>query len=168
MGWGDPNIRVKVSGDKELRATMKKLSKSVQWKINRKAVQVCGKIIRESVIAHIPAAGIHKRTGNLLNSVKQATDGVGRSASVATTTIYTQKKGGFHAHLLEFGHRLMLWEKQPRFDGRFGKPPRFFNRIRRRGFVRARPFFAPAVEESMPRLVSTYATEMWAGISREV
>ncbi len=168
MGWGDPNIRVKVSGDKELKAVMKKLKKGVQWKINRDAVRVCGKIIRDSVISHIPSAGIRKRSGNLLNSVKQATDGVGRSASVATTTIYTQKKGGFHAHLLEFGHNLVLWDKQPRFNGRFGKPPKFFNRLRRRGFVRARPFFRPAVDDAMPRLVSTYATEMWAGISRIV
>jgi HK97 gp10 family phage protein len=163
------NFKITVKGDKELRAAMRKLAKTVQWQINRKAVMVAGKVIRQSVLDHIPSAGIRKRTGNLIASVQQATDGARMGKDVAVTTIYTQKKGGFHAHLLEFGHKLVLWQKQPHIPGgRFGKPPKFFNRLRRRGFVKARPFFAPAVDDSEQKVVDTYAAELWKGIQRAI
>lgn len=168
-GYGK-NISIKVHGVEELQAAIRKLKKSVQFRINQAAVNAAGKVIREAVRDNIPTTNLHIRSGNLKRSIQQAKEKGRYGRDEAVTVIYTQKKGGFHAHLLEYGHRLVLWEKQgrSRTTGMFLKPPKFGNRKVKKGFVAARPFFRPAVDKSEGKVMLVYAETMRAGINREV
>lgn len=162
------NFTIDVTGDKELQDTLQRLSRSVQDRINSIAINKAGEVIKKEILNSITSSGIKEHSGNLRKSIMQMKAKIARNSR--ETIIYAQKKRGFHAHLLEYGHKLVTWDKQP-FNSttkRFGRPAKFGNKLISQGFVRARPFFRPAVDKSEAEVVKVYSQEVMRGIEAEV
>lgn len=154
------NFRVQLVGAEALKNTLGMLKQEMRNKINSIAVNAAGVVIKDAVLSSLSSSGIKMHTGNLKNSILQLKAKIGRNYN--ETTIYAQKKKGFHAHLLEYGHQLKTWDKQPYnpSTGRFNKVIKFGNRLVNKGFVRARPFFRPAVDSSATKVVQAYSNEV--------
>lgn len=160
-----PNFKIQMTGVEALNSTLKNMQQDVRNKINSVAINAAGAVLREAVLNSLSSSGIGVKTGNLKNSIMQLKAKIGRNTN--ETTIYAQKKKGFHAHLLEYGHQIKVWDKQPYnpTTGRFSKVIKFGNRLVNKGFVRARPFFRPAVDSSTTKVVQTYSKEVMEGIN---
>ena len=119
---------IKIEGIEELIAALATLTPEIQNKSGRSAMRKIARAMTGKAIANAPVG----ETGNLANSLKPSVRIM--KGSVVAFTKASQKGGidgkGNHAHLVEFGHKLVK-----------GKG------VRRKtiGFVKAYPFLRPAL-----------------------
>ena len=119
---------IKIEGIEELIAAFALLMPEIQNKSGRSAMRKMARAMTDKAIANAPVG----ETGNLVNSLRPSVR-VMKGAVVAFTK--SSQKGGFngkgnHAHLIEFGHKLVK-----------GKGPR----RKTIGFVKAYPFLRPTL-----------------------
>jgi hypothetical protein len=107
-------------------------------------------LIRQKAVELLHAQGIKEKTGTLVNSLVTKATKSTKYASAWLKADAVQKTGADnarHAHLIEYGHvQWSSWVKDPSGGGRKIKGNRKAGIGRQVGFVRARPFFRPAVD----------------------
>lgn len=124
-------IEFKIDGIEELIATLATLTPEIQNKSGRAAMRKLAKDMTATTKASVPV-----KTGNLFNSLKDRVRVMGSAKSVVAITYakYDGKgdgsQGGNHAHLIEYGHKLV----KGKYLGR-----------KTIGFVPAQPFLRPTL-----------------------
>jgi HK97 gp10 family phage protein len=118
-------LKVDIVGVEEALARVSKFDVETRIAV-RKQVRRSANRLRKNMQGRVPV-----KSGNLKKSIRAKYDSDQLGANVGPT-----RPGGSHAHLVEFGHRLVTK------DGRSI------------GHVPAHPFITPAAEEERPKYIS--------------
>ena len=116
-------MKVDIVGVEEALARISKFDVETRVAV-RKQVRRSANRLRKNMQGRVPV-----RSGNLKKSIRAKYDSDQLGADVGPT-----RPGGSHAHLVEFGHRLVI-------NGQS------------KGHVPAKPFITPAAEEERPKYV---------------
>ena len=92
-----------ITGNKALAKTLRELGPRIERKVTRGA---CSAGVRPIVTAARQNARARKRTGGLAKSAGKRVKSYAKNGVVYVAVGYLWKKGGYHAHLVEFGHRI--------------------------------------------------------------
>jgi hypothetical protein len=92
-----------VLGEKELRAVLNELGPRIERKVTRGAMSDAAAPIVKAARGNARA---RKKTGNLAKSAGKRVKSYAKDGVVYVAAGYLYTKGGFHGHLVEFGHRI--------------------------------------------------------------
>lgn len=130
---------VSVIGLKNLDQTLKNLEPKLRAKLKKRAIRKALEPVHQSAVQRAPVG----ETGNLANSIKQSVTRDGLYGQVATSKLAP------HAHLVEFGHRIVT--KDGKDTGKRAK---------------ATPFLRPAWDENNQRVLNTIVEEVETGLEK--
>jgi HK97 gp10 family phage protein len=162
-------MTVKVTGLPEIDKRFAALTGPKQRAEHRKAVRAAGSVLIKATKPRIPDR--KRREGGKLTGLKRSmfqvpsskwkNAGQMRQQGNIGTRIGFRKRSGAHAHLVEFGHRIV-----PR--GGKGKPSRskVSGRFSRRKFVPPYPFMRPAMSASQGQMREAARQKIIAGIKK--
>ena len=91
-----------VMGDKELRAVLNELGPRIERKVTRGAMSAAAAPIVKAARRN---ARVRRKSGGLAKSAGKRVKTYTRQGVIFVAAGYLWKKGGFHSHLVEFGHR---------------------------------------------------------------
>jgi len=135
----------RLEGGKELDLVLRRLPRAVQRRALVKGLRAAGKDILGPAKANVP-----RDQGELFRALGIAVDRAQR-AQAAIAIGARKKRGGAHAHLVEFG-------TVERVDPNTGKSS---------GVMPPQPFMRPAFEAHKFRALETFRTELAAAMARE-
>lgn len=134
---------IEVSGFKELAKALSSLSKELGERGINRSIRKAGKFLQEKIKNNTP-----EQTGNLKSGIEFAMEK--ESGVESTAVVYSHKKKAFHAHLVEYGHRLVSEN---------GKQV---------GFVKPHPYFRPAIDENEKAVLKIIEDDLRRAFDRAV
>lgn len=160
-----------ITGDKELDKQLAGLAEKIQHKYLRKAARSAGTVVakaaRKNITRHQKRARRRDENGKLIGLAKSiylvpsnrwksakklATEGI------IGSKVKFRRPMGNHAHLLEYGHRIV-----PR--GKAGESAR--GSAITRGRVQPYPFLRPARDATGPQVRAQFRTKLAEGLEKE-
>lgn len=129
-----------IEGMGHLKAQFEELSNKAQRAVMRKALTQTGAVVLKAARAKVPV-----KTGALKKSIKQSVSV--KEGGESCVRIFVTKP---HGHLIEFGHLIKGTKGGPSF-----------------GFVAARPFMRPAIDESHEAIIARFAEAMNEQIQKQ-
>lgn len=158
---------IRFYGGQELLRELDGLAENLRRKYIRQAAAAGGRTIINAAKSNLRARGtrgkrINKRTGKRIKGLAMSmrlrpTSQWPSRAQLARKGIIGTSVGfewpvGAHAHLVEFGHRMVTSHKAGH---------------REVGFVQPRPFFRPAIESTKAAVYNTFHAKLQAGLVKE-
>ena len=144
-----------VSGLAKLDRQLRDLPGSIQRKYLRQAARRAGAVVIKDAKKNLRSR-VRKRTGNLLKSFKQLPSSKWRTAGenrrkgiIGTRVGFSQ--GGSHAHLIEYGHRIVTHAG-----------------VDTGGRVVAYPFLRPAIDANRSKVRDEFRRKLAEGIAKEL
>lgn len=166
MSFGSNPFQVKVTGTAELRAVFKVLPETLVKRVVRKAARTGINKFKSSIKQNA------SKHGSALSSRVTSKVVTYRSTNVVYA-VTGPVAGDPHAHLVEFGHRMVVGGTVPRIGVKAGKTPRARNpkntgKGRVVGQVPPHPFVRPAEDANKASVLATVSQELVIGTKREI
>lgn len=177
---------VVVKGGAELEKELLSMAERLRRKYLRQAAAAGGRVIINAAKANLRARGTRgkrvdkngKRIQGLAMSMKLRPTSQWPSRAklarqgIVGTSIGFEWPVGAHAHLVEFGHRLMRRvNSNPKLMGWRQEGTRFVlasrGQLKQIGIVPPRPFFRPAVESTKSQVLSVFRQKLSEGLQKE-
>ena len=148
-----------VLGDKALQALLKELGPRIERKVTRGAMSDAAKPLVKAARRNAKA---RKVTGGLAKSAGKRVKTYTKDGVIYVAVGYLWKKGGYHAHLVEFGHRIARGGTLSRI-GKTGKK----GEGTAAGRVKGYPLLAPAFRQTRHKVQRIIFARHRARIEKE-
>jgi HK97 gp10 family phage protein len=147
---------IEVKGLRELNDQLEQLPVNIRDKAVQEALRNCTKIMVEAAKSKAPVgrkvAGYHQGSrspGQLRNAIVSRKAGNPNPWTVDQYVMVSKgrKAGAFYAHMIEFGHKIIL------ITGRNRKRTEW-------GYYSPHPFMRPAFEENVSRMIEVFRSTL--------
>lgn len=166
-----------IIGDEEHIALFKQLPEGIQRRSIRTGVRKGAMLLTKKTKSELKAR-TRRRTGNLLKSISWEDISKPKKNQIRARVYFSQKNGkkGYHAHLVEFGHRIVPRgpDETPRSVSRANTGAKRRRRRTnipkqlRRGMVKGRGFFRAAINKSWPEIKRVMQDEYRKQLDKEL
>lgn len=137
------NIGFALYGKEDVERALKRFRTSVAQRYMRESIREAVQFVRKELTAAIPKPGPGNRniweTGALRAAIRSGRYRTSRA--FASGYVWIGKKGGYQAHLIEYGHR--------QFAGK-GRKKKLV------GFIPANPFFRPTIDNNKEQILRIF------------